>query len=96
MAKAKKKKAKSDGAKAKGTSRGPLQPALDTFAGGDYVAARRMFEGALADPELSEENRHVAKTLLQSIGIDRGTLYVGLACVGLYLLAILVAVLKQP
>lgn len=96
MAKQKKKKTKAGASKKKSSETGPLQPALDTFARGDYVAARRMFEGALADPELSEENRHVAKTLLQSIRIDLGTLYVGFACIGLYLLVILVGILKQP
>jgi hypothetical protein len=75
---------------------GPLAPAIQMFSRGDYVSARRKFDEALADSELSEENRQVAKALRGSLGFDAGTLYVGLACIGLYLLVILVAVLKQP
>ena len=75
---------------------GPLAPAIQMFSRGDYVSARRKFDDALADTELSEENRQVAKALRGSLGFDAGTLYVGLACIGLYLLVILVAVLKQP
>ena len=75
---------------------GPLAPAIDTFARGDYVTARRLFDEALGDRELSEENRQVAKALKASLGLDKGTVLVGLACIGLYLLVILVAILKQP
>jgi hypothetical protein len=75
---------------------GPISPAIDAFSRGDYVAARRLFDDALSDKELSEENRQVAKALRASLGFDAGTLYVGLACIGLYLLVILVAILKQP
>jgi len=75
---------------------GPLSPAIDMFSRGDYVSARRMFDEALSDKELSEENRQVARALRGSLGFDPGTLYVGLACIGLYLLVILVAILKQP
>jgi hypothetical protein len=75
---------------------GPLAPAIDTFSRGDYVSARRMFDEAMQDKELSEENRQVAKALRASLGIDKTTLLTGLACIGLYLLVILVAILKQP
>ena len=75
---------------------GPLAPAIETFSRGDYVSARRRFDEALEDKELSEENRQVAKALRGALGLDLGTLYVGLACIGLYLLVILVAILKQP
>jgi hypothetical protein len=82
--------------KRKAALSGPLSPAIDMFSRGDYVSARRMFDEALSDEELSEENRQVAKALRGSLGFDKGTLYVGLACIGLYLLVILVAILKQP
>ncbi len=78
------------------TLSGPLAPAIDTFARGDYVAARQLFDEALADSDLSEENRQVARALKSSLGFDKGTLLVGLACIGLYLLVIFIAILKQP
>ena len=89
-------KAESKGGKRAAALSGPLAPAIDMFSRGDYVSARRMFDEALADSELSAENRQVAKALRGSLGLDLGTLYVGIACIGLYLLVILVAILKQP
>ena len=89
-----KEKSKDKGKRASLT--GPLSVAIDLFSHGDYVMARREFNAAIADPELSDENRQVATALRASLGFDKGTLYVGLACIGLYLLVILVAILKQP
>ena len=95
MAKKKKPAGKSDTKRGAALS-GPLAPAIETFGRGDYVTARRMFDEALNDSDLSAENRQVAKALKGSLGFDKGTLLVGLACIGLYLLVILVAILKQP
>ena len=95
---AKKRKAKDGKPESKRSAAlsGPLASAIELFSKGDYVEARRMFDDALKDSDLSEENRQVAKALRGSLGLDKHTLLVGLACVGLFLLVILVAVLKQP
>jgi hypothetical protein len=94
---AKKRKSQAKGESKKSAAlAGPLSGAIETFSRGDYVKARRMFDDALADKDLSEENRQVANALKSSLGFDKSTLLTGLACIGLYLLVILVAILKQP
>lgn len=58
--------------------------------GGDYVLARRLLE------DVPEEDRAEADRLAAATRLDPGTLWVGLGCVGLLLLVILIAALKQP
>ncbi|MCA9551513.1 MAG: hypothetical protein KC933_15865 [Myxococcales bacterium] len=71
-------------------------PALDAFTEGDYPEARRRFAERIAAEDASESERNVARRLINATRLERGALWVALACLGLYGLVIAVATLKQP
>lgn len=75
---------------------GPLSAAREAFGRGDYGRAKVLLREHVADASLSEGEREEAKELLAATGLERGTLWVGLACVGLLALVILVTKLIQP
>lgn len=97
MAKTKSKKVQPKGPN-KGPKSGqdPLKPAVDAFGGGDYITARRLLREKMADPELSTTQKEVAGGLIDAMGMDRGTLLVGIACVLLLTIVILGTVFTQP
>ncbi len=74
----------------------PLKPAIDAFAKGDYIEARRKLDEKTKDPELSDAQREAAKSLISAMGIEKGTLMVGLACLVLLLTVIVVTTFSQP
>jgi hypothetical protein len=74
----------------------PLHEALETFARGDYARARVMLDAKAHDPSLSEGQREEAEELYEATGFERGTLWVGLACLALLILVVVVTVLTQP
>jgi len=73
-----------------------LEPGLTALARGDYVQVRAQFAPVAEDPEVSESRRAEARRWIAATRVDRGTLLVGLACLGLFVLVIVVAILKQP
>ncbi|MEM7678263.1 MAG: hypothetical protein AAF449_19910 [Myxococcota bacterium] len=92
MARSKKKK----DASAKATNNDPLQPGVAAFESGDYALARRLLSARADDPELSESQRQQARDMIDATRLERGTLLVGLACVALFLFAVVFTALKQP
>ncbi len=74
----------------------PLKPAIDAFAQGDYIEARRKLDEKTKDPELSDAQREAAKSLITAMGIEKGTLLVGLACLVLLLTVIVITTFSQP
>lgn len=74
----------------------PLAIARRLFGIGDIVAARRELRAKANDASLPETDRALARELADATRIDRGALFVGLACVGLLTLVVLVTALKQP
>lgn len=91
--------AKSKGKKKKGEPGGapdPLRPALDAFSRGDYPEARRLFDEKIEDPDVSESEKGMARAFRDATGLEKGALWVGLGCLGLFLLVVLVTALKQP
>lgn len=92
MARPKKKK----DASAKVRTVDPLEPGLTAFDEGDYVEARRLLSVPGDDPDLSESQRQQARDMKAATQLERGALLVGLACIGLFLIAVLLTSLKQP
>ena len=92
--------AKTKGAKrgdgAEPSAKAPLAPAVATFARGDYAAARTELRAMATSPELSEGSRTMAADLIRATWLERGALWVGVACVLLFGLVIFIASLKQP
>lgn len=74
----------------------PLAAAIATFARGDYARAKRALAEKMNDAELSEGQREQARELYAATGLERGTLWVGIACVGLLVLVLIVTALTQP
>jgi hypothetical protein len=74
----------------------PLAEATDTFTRGDYARARVMLKQKAQDPNLSEGQREEAEELYEATTLERGTLYVGLACIALFILVVVVTSLTQP
>lgn len=74
----------------------PPTPAIATFERGDYRAARSMLDERANDSSLEAGQRETARRLLDATRIDRTTLWVGLACVGLFLLVVVATRLTQP
>ncbi len=68
-----------------------LQRGKRAFEDGDYVAARRFLEEPMPDSD-----RPVADDLVAATLVDRATLAVGGACLGLLGLVVLVTSFKQP
>ncbi|MEM1022367.1 MAG: hypothetical protein AAGD10_12585 [Myxococcota bacterium] len=73
-----------------------LEAGLQAVTQGDYIQARAEFGRVGVDEALSESRRAEATRWIAATRLDRGTLLVGLACIGLFLLVVGVAVLKQP
>jgi hypothetical protein len=97
MAKGKKRGEKGPDKKLPPASAGDaLAPAVRTFATGDYIRARAELAQKLNDPELSEGEREEARELIAATQIERGTLWVGLACVALLIIVIVVTAITQP
>jgi hypothetical protein len=94
MAKSKKKKSAEKTPHA--SENDPLHEAVDTFARGDYAKARVLLEQKAHDASLSEGQREEAEELFGATGIERGTLWVGLACIALLALVVIVTTLTQP
>ena len=92
---ARSKKKKDGGSKAPKTP-DPLGPGLTAFDDGDYVEARRLLEPLTEDSDLSSAQRQQAKDTVEATQFERGALLVGLACLGLFLFAVLFTALKQP
>lgn len=74
----------------------PLQEAIETFARGDYARARVLLESKAHDPDLPEGQREQAEDLCEATNIEPGTLWVGLSCIGLFVLVLIVTTLTQP
>ncbi len=74
----------------------PLGAAASLIMNGHYPKARAVLRERLADPQLPEAQRERAKGLLSAMRIEQGVWMTLAGGVGLYLLAVLVAVLKQP
>lgn len=73
-----------------------LQESIAVFARGDYARARNMLRAKAEDPSLSESTREHARALISATRIERGTLYVGLACIALFVLVLIVTSVLQP
>lgn len=73
-----------------------LQDAIGVFAKGDYARARNMLVEKANDTNLSEGAKEQARELIAATRIERGTLYVGLACIVLFILVVLVTSAMQP
>jgi hypothetical protein len=73
-----------------------LDPGLRAFSRGDYVEARAELEPVTRDQEVSESRRAEAQRWIEATRVDRGTLLVGLACIALFVLVVIFAILKQP
>lgn len=80
----------------KGTERDALAEATAAFARGDYGRAKVLLAAKIDDASLPEGQREDAKDLLAATGFERGTLWVGLGCVGLLLLVLIVTRALQP
>src|SRR5215468_4564412 len=96
MAKAGKKKKSAPEKTPHASENDPLHQAVETFAKGDYARARVLLEQKAHDANLSEGQREEAEELYEATGIERGTLWVGLACIALFILVIAVTTLTQP
>jgi hypothetical protein len=92
MAKAGKKKAKNHAT----SPDDPLAEATDLLERGDYAKARLLLTEKAKDAKLSDSTREAAAELARATTLDRQTLWVGLACIGLLLLVIIVTTLTQP
>lgn len=95
MAKGPKKKGSKQGGHG-GSGSDPLAEATALFARGDYAQARMLLADKADDADLPEGQRELARELSASTRLERGTLWVGLACLGLLLLVFLVTALTQP
>jgi hypothetical protein len=73
-----------------------LDQAIKVFATGDYARARNMLVAKASDPSLSEGAKEHARELIAATRIERGTLYVGLACIALAVLTVVVTSMLQP
>lgn len=73
-----------------------LQEAIGVFAKGDYARARNLLRAKAEDPSLSDSAREHARALINATRIERGTLYVGLACIALFVLVLIVTSVLQP
>ena len=73
-----------------------LQDAIGVFAKGDYARARNMLFDKEKDAGLSEGAKEQARELIAATRIERGTLYVGLACIALFILVVIVTSAMQP
>ena len=102
MAKSKKKrtkddktdKAKAPGAKLHGPD--PLGEALEIFEAGDYPAARVALADKAKDERLSDVDRRRAEDLIAATRLEPGALWTALACVGFFVIAVIVGIAKQP
>ncbi len=92
MARSKKKKDVSP----KRESPDPLAPGIAAFDAGDYVVARQRLGKLAEDDELSESQREQARDMVNATKLEPATLYVGLACIVLFLLAVSITVYNQP
>jgi len=95
MAKVKKSGPKADTSGGSSSSK-ELDAAMAVFARGDYARARVMLEEKTKDPALSEGAKEEARALIAATRLERGTLYVGLACIALFLLVLIVTAALQP
>lgn len=93
---AKAKKPKSDKPRAHVSADDPLREGIDLFARGDYARAKVALAVRANDSALSEGQREHARELVDATHVERGTLWVGIACVGLLVLVIVVTALTQP
>jgi hypothetical protein len=73
-----------------------LGAAIEVFKRGDYARARLLLAEKEADVALPEGAREQARDLIASTRIERGTLYVGLACIALFVLVVAVTAALQP
>ncbi|MCK6549343.1 hypothetical protein L6R52_26105 [Myxococcota bacterium] len=73
-----------------------LADATAAFARGDYGRARVLLAAKIGDASLSEGQREEARELLAATGFERGTLWVGLGCIGLLILVLIVTAALQP
>ncbi|MEQ8272187.1 MAG: hypothetical protein RMA76_23275 [Deltaproteobacteria bacterium] len=98
MAKSKKKKKGKDLPQQKRTDGGPdpLSRAIDLFAGGDYPAARAALGEKQADTSLSEADRKRAGDFIAATKPEKGALWTVLACVGFFVIAVVVGIARQP
>lgn len=95
MAKTGKKKA-STATPAESAPKGdPLETAFALLAEGDYARAKVILREKGSDAQLPDGVRAEARERLEAVSIERGTLWVGLACVGLLVLVILVTVFSM-
>ena len=92
MARSKKKR----DASTKAPSTDPLEAGIKAFDAGDYVEARRLLSANAQDSDLSESQRQLAQDMADATRIERGALLVGLACIALFLVAVLFTSFKQP
>lgn len=87
-------------AKTKNRGAGPkenrLEAALEAFRRGDYLSARPGFDAVAANPEASGAERSSAADLGAATRVDRATLLTGLACLGLYVVAMAITSVIQP
>lgn len=92
MARSKKKK----DASAQAKNDDPLHPGITAFDAGDYIATRRELIPRSGDPELSEAQRQQARDTVAATRFERGTVLVGLACMALFVIAVVFTSFKQP
>lgn len=76
--------------------RDPLADAKAAFVAGDYVTARQRFDLLKTDETLAEAERATAAEYAGATRVDRVTLWVGLACVVLAVVAVTLTALVQP
>lgn len=73
-----------------------LQETREALAVGDHVRARALADRATQDSSLSDAEREMAAEIARGTRVDAGALWVAVACLGLFLLVVLIAALKQP
>lgn len=73
-----------------------LEAGIEVFKKGDYARARNILGEKANDTLLSDGAREQARGLIAATRIERGTLLVGLACIGLFVLVIIVTAVMQP
>lgn len=96
MAKGKKKKARTAQAGARPHGPDPLGVGVELFAAGDYPAARQALAAKANDPDLNEADQKRAHDLIAATKPESGALWTVLACVGFYLIAVVVGIARQP
>ena len=87
-------------AKSKGTAPkskpDPFDLGLKALLKGDYPTSRAHFAAAIKDENLTESHKETAQDLTAATQVDKITLYVGVACIGLFLLAVTLVGSIQP